>query len=67
MYFLLLVSVLVFSTVVDCYLPRKSVVDTIGPTYQSTWGTWGRVQYCAEGTYAAGYEMKVSSKSMIVN
>jgi hypothetical protein len=62
MYFLqLIVSVLVISPVVDCFLPRKSVVDSLGPTYRSKWGPWGRVQYCAEGTYAAGYEMKVCS------
>jgi hypothetical protein len=59
MYFLLLANVLVFSPVVVCFLSRLSVVDTIGPTYQASWGTWGRVQYCAQGTYAAGYEMKV--------
>ncbi|XP_060564219.1 vitelline membrane outer layer protein 1-like [Ruditapes philippinarum] len=55
MYFLLLVSVLVFSPVVVC-------VDIIGPTHRAIWGTWGSMQYCPKGSYAAGYVMKIEPK-----
>ncbi|XP_060555113.1 vitelline membrane outer layer protein 1-like [Ruditapes philippinarum] len=55
MYFLLLVSVLAFSPVVVC-------LDIIGPTNRANWGTWGLMHYCAEGTYAAGYDMKIQPK-----
>ncbi|XP_060552975.1 vitelline membrane outer layer protein 1 homolog [Ruditapes philippinarum] len=66
MYFLQFVSVLAISPVVDCFLihrvARYSVVDTIGHTNRASWGPRGCAQYCAEGTYAAGYEMKIEPK-----
>ena len=38
--------------------PRK-VVKTLRVSNGAPWGTWGVSQFCAEGTYAIGYTVKV--------
>ncbi|XP_045182508.2 vitelline membrane outer layer protein 1-like [Mercenaria mercenaria] len=37
----------------------RNVVGNLGPTYRIPWGTWGRPQFCAQGSFAIGYEMKI--------
>lgn len=56
--FFVLISCLTESFIVLPNAPRR-VVKVLKATNGAHFGYWGLTQFCAEGTYAVGYQLKV--------
>ena len=53
------VCVIYVISVTECAVTRN-VTRTLAVDNGGPWGNWGQVEYCAPGTFAVGYNMKVS-------
>lgn len=42
------------------FLLNREVIKRLRINGARAWGTWGTVEFCPKGYYAAGYDMKVS-------
>jgi len=38
---------------------ERSITQVLSVTNGGPWGTWRREEFCPEGTYATGFELKV--------